>query len=116
VKSRTRHRRRMPADLDRELVAAARMAISDRRLVGPNPDVAERRKGCVVEGGGTAQVRDCKGTWCSMAQLQNAHVFEPDPLHRLSGRHLPGGLRTRRVASVLHPLVEQPAVGGSITW
>src|SRR6187397_2256201 len=44
VKSRPGHRRRRSADLDRELVAAARMAISDRGLVGPYPDVTERRE------------------------------------------------------------------------
>src|SRR6185503_4972675 len=83
VKSRPGHRGRRSADLDRELVAASRMAISDRGLVGPYPDVAERRERRVVEGGGTVQVRDRKGNMVLYGEVIGCTRFRSAPISRL---------------------------------
>ena len=42
--------------LDGELVSAAGESVTDGFLVRPDADVTKRRKGCVVEGGGTGEV------------------------------------------------------------
>jgi len=44
------------AELDGQLVAAARRPITDGRYVAPDPHIAERGERRIVEGGGTLKI------------------------------------------------------------
>src|SRR5713226_8089039 len=60
METRTRRDDSLCAEFDGQLVTAVRLPITDGRRVAPHPHIAQRRKHCIVEGGGTVKIGDAE--------------------------------------------------------